>query len=189
MFGGYSGLLVDSTVAVMYPFSPLWHFLWNVIWPFAIPCICMPWVALKGHCVSSLYCGSLVFWWPYPLVITVKFITWTFLWVGVLRLTNNLQEQKVTNRFVVIPIHFFVFLMLMGRLVTDGSKINDSAICTMFPPAGWYLFELSFAGFFLLPMFLIFYFYVRMGMEIRATTTRQLGKLFLLLLLKKQYFW
>ncbi|XP_061396132.1 neuropeptides capa receptor-like [Musca vetustissima] len=57
----------------------------------------------------------------------------------------------------------------------DNETICDSAMCAMFPPEEWYIFEASFLFFFLIPMVMIFYFYGRMGAAIRARTEKKLG--------------
>uniref|UniRef100_A0A1I8PZU1 G-protein coupled receptors family 1 profile domain-containing protein n=1 Tax=Stomoxys calcitrans TaxID=35570 RepID=A0A1I8PZU1_STOCA len=57
----------------------------------------------------------------------------------------------------------------------DGAKIEDSAVCIMFPPTDLYVFEISFVVFFFVPMIMIIYFYGRMGAKIRSRTTQQLG--------------
>ncbi|KAM7355978.1 capability receptor isoform 2-T2 [Cochliomyia hominivorax] len=57
----------------------------------------------------------------------------------------------------------------------DKTRIDDSAFCGFDTPENMPLFEVSSLVFFFIPMFLIFYFYGRMGIKIRLTTTQQLG--------------
>ncbi|XP_073837619.1 capability receptor [Musca autumnalis] len=57
----------------------------------------------------------------------------------------------------------------------DNETILESAMCAMFPPEEWHIFEISFVLFFLIPMIMIIYFYGRMGAEIRARTVQKLG--------------
>ncbi|KAH8419528.1 hypothetical protein KR222_004282, partial [Zaprionus bogoriensis] len=59
----------------------------------------------------------------------------------------------------------------------DGSQILDSAFCSLELefPVKFPLFELSFCIFFVVPMILIILLYGRMGAQIRARATEQLG--------------
>ncbi|XP_065361469.1 neuropeptides capa receptor [Calliphora vicina] len=57
----------------------------------------------------------------------------------------------------------------------DQSQIKDSGYCGFDTPENIPLFEVSSLVSFFIPMFLIFYFYGRMGAKIRSRTTQQLG--------------
>ena len=85
----------------------------------------------------------------------------------------NLLARKSKNETFLVIFKLFSIIFLMPRLeckILSFQTIPESAFCTI-SPAPRFLFETSFLFFFLIPMTIMIFLYLRMGLRIRKTTS------------------